>query len=186
MIVTFGRKYILYLIIPFLYFLLFIQDTFGQLHPVADGSSIKFTIHNFGFKTGGKLDAPQGDIVFNPADLTHSSFQVNIKSSSINTDNDSRDEHLKETEYFDVKNYPLIRFVSSSIHTSGGKNSYVVLGTLTIKNISRAITIPFLAEINGNSWVFTGHFTMNRRDFNVGGSSTLSNELTVDIKVLAR
>ena len=55
---------------------------------------------------------PQGDIVFNPDDLAKSLFRVRIKAESINTDNESRDEHLKEETYFDVKNYPMIRFVS--------------------------------------------------------------------------
>jgi polyisoprenoid-binding protein YceI len=169
-----------------LYFLLLVQNAFVQMHPVAKASAIHFTIHNFGFKTGGQLDAPEGNIVFNPDDLVRSSFQVTIKSTSINTGNETRDEHLRETDYFDVKDYPLIRFVSSSIQAKGGKNSFVVSGSLIIKKTSRVVSIPFTVETNGNGWLFTGQFTMNRRDYDVGGSSTISNELTVDIKVLAR
>jgi polyisoprenoid-binding protein YceI len=60
------------------------------------------------------------------------------------------------------------------------------VGKLTIKNKSKEIEIPFTAEKNGNGWLFSGSFNMNRRDFDIGGSSTISNELTVDIKVLAR
>jgi polyisoprenoid-binding protein YceI len=167
-------------------FLLIMQQAFGQLHPVANESAIHFTIHNFGFRTGGKLAAPEGDIVFNPDDLARSSFQVTIKTESINTDNETRDEHLREADYFDVKNYPLIRFVSASIQTTGKKDCYEAAGTLTIKNKSRTISLPFTAEKNGNGWIFTGSVTMNRRDYGVGGASTISNELTVDIKVLAR
>jgi polyisoprenoid-binding protein YceI len=162
------------------------QNAFGQIHPVASESSIHFTIHNFGFKTGGSLAAPSGDILFNPDDLASSSFQVNIKTESINTDNGTRDEHLKEAEYFDVKNHPLIRFASSSIRATGKKDSYEAKGTLTIKNTSREISLPFNAVKSGSGWSFTGSFTMNRKDYGVGGSSTISNELTVDIKVIAR
>ncbi len=166
--------------------LLTIQAAFGQMHPVANESSIRFTIHNFGFRTGGTLAAPEGNIEFNPDELPKSSFQVTIKSESINTDNESRDEHLRETDYFDVKNYPLIRFVSSAIRASRKKDGYEVTGMLTIKNTSREIVVPFTAEKTGNGWVFAGSFTMNRRDYGVGGSSTISNELSVDIKVIAR
>jgi polyisoprenoid-binding protein YceI len=180
------RKYYLSFIALPVYFLVITQNVSGQIHPVANESSIHFSIHNFGFKTGGSLAAPEGDIVFNPDDLAKSSFLVNIKTESINTGNESRDEHLRETEYFDVKNYPLIRFVSSSIRATGKKNGYEATGTLTIKSTSRDIRLPFNAEKNGSGWTFTGSFTMNRRDFNVGGSSTISNELTVDIKVAAR
>jgi polyisoprenoid-binding protein YceI len=160
-------------------------SSFGQMHPVASESGIRFSLKNFGFKTGGTLSAPEGEIGFDPDNLAKSFFRVTITSESINTDNDSRDEHLKEADYFDVKNYPLIRFVSTSIR-SAKKNGYEAVGTLSIKNKNKEIIIPFTAEKNGNGWHFTGSFKMNRRDFDVGGSSTISNELTVDIKVLAR
>jgi len=178
------RKYILP--VWSLCFLLCTQGTFGQMHPVAKESSVRFTIHNFGFKTGGTLAAPEGDIIFKPDDLTRSSFQMTIKSASINTENESRDEHLRNADYFDVNTYPLIRFVSSSIRATGKKDSYIATGTLTIKKTSRVIDIPFTATMKAEGWVFTGQFSMNRRDYDVGGSSTISNALTVDINVLAR
>jgi polyisoprenoid-binding protein YceI len=180
------RKNYLNPTVLFVCFLLNLRQASGQIHPVANQSSIHFTIHNFGFKTGGTLAAPEGDLVFNPNDLGGSSFKMSIKAESINTGNDSRDEHLKEEDYFDVKNHPLIRFVSSSIRSAGGKDNYEAKGTLTIKNTSREISLPFNAVKTGNDWTFAGSFTMNRRDYGVGGSSTISNELTVDIKVVAR
>jgi polyisoprenoid-binding protein YceI len=169
-----------------LYFLFFMHTAFGQIHTVASESSIHFTLHNFGFRTGGSLAAPEGDIIFNPDDLAGSSFQVNIKAESINTDNETRDEHLREADYFDVKNHPLIRFVSSAIRATVKKDSYEAKGTLTIKNTSREISLPFNAVKSGSGWAFTGSFTMNRKDYGVGGSSTISSEVTVDIKVIAR
>jgi polyisoprenoid-binding protein YceI len=166
-------------------FLLLSRTSNGQIHPVAKESSVHFTIRNFGFKVGGTLDAPEGDILFNPDDLSKSFFHVTMKSASVNTDNNSRDEHLKESDYFDVKNFPVIRFVSDNIHPTG-KNGFEAIGTLTIKNKNKEIHLPFTTEKLENGWLFTGGFTMNRRDYDVGGSSTLSNELTVEIKVLAR
>jgi polyisoprenoid-binding protein YceI len=166
-------------------FLLMSRTSNGQIHPVTKESSVHFTIRNFGFKVEGTLDAPEGDILFNPDDLSKSFFHVTMKSASVNTDNNSRDEHLKESDYFDVKNFPVIRFVSDNIRNTG-KNGFEAIGTLTIKNKNKEIHLPFTAEKLENGWLFTGGFTMNRRDYDVGGSSTLSNELTVEIKVLAR
>jgi polyisoprenoid-binding protein YceI len=180
-----GRNHILKALVLFCFLILF-RFAQGQIHPVPAESSVRFTIHNFGFKTGGSLAAPEGEIFFNPEDLAKSSFQVNIRSESINTDNESRDEHLKEEDYFDVKNYPLIRFVSTSIRTSGKTGEFVAVGLLTIKKTSREIELPFTAEKKESGWLFTGSFKMNRRDYGVGGSSTLSNELTADIIVNAR
>lgn len=170
----------------FIFLCLWFHGGFAQYHPVASESTVRFSLKNFGFKTGGSLAAPEGDIDFNPDELNKSSFRVTIQAESINTDNESRDEHLKEESYFDVKNYPLIRFVSSSVKESDKKGSYQTLGTLTVKNKSREITMPFTAEKNGSGWTFSGSFKINRRDFDVGGSSTLSDEVTVDLKVVAR
>jgi len=155
----------------------------GQMHPVTKESGINFSLRNFGFKTGGSLAAPEGDILFTPDDLSKSYFRMTIKSESINTDNNSRDNHLRDEDYFNVKKYPLIRFESTIIRAVNKIGNYEAVGTLTIKDKSKEITLPFKAEKNGNGYLFTGSFKMNRRDFDVGGSSTISNELTVDIKV---
>ncbi len=170
----------------FVFLCLSFQYGFAQYHPVASESSVRFSLKNFGFKTGGSLDGPEGDIIFNPDDLTKSSFRVTIKATTINTGNESRDEHLREETYFDVKNYPQIRFVSTSVTQAGKKGAYQTAGTLTVKNKSKEIAMLFTAEKNGNGWTFSGSFKMNRKDFDVGGSSTLSDEVSVDIKVVAR
>ncbi len=164
----------------------FTSLAFAQLHPVAKESTVQFSLKNFGFKTGGSLGAPEGDIVFDPEDPAKSTFKVSIKTESVNTDNNSRDEHLREADYFDVKNYPYIRFVSQSVKAGSKKGSFTAMGTLTIKNKTKEIELPFTAVKNGSGYLFTGSFKMNRRDFDIGGSSTISNELTVDIKVMAR
>jgi polyisoprenoid-binding protein YceI len=166
--------------------LLMVRPAAAQIHPVAGESAIGFIIKNFGFKVSGSLGAPEGDIVFNPDDPAKSSIHVTIKSEPINTDNESRDAHLKEAEYFDVKNYPLIRFVSDNIRATGKKGEFEAVGTLTIKNKSKEIHLPFKAEKNGAGYVFAGSIKISRRDFDVGGSSTISNDLTVEIKVTAR
>jgi len=166
-------------------FFLMVGTASGQMHPVEKESSIRFVIKNFGFNTNGSLADPTGDISFNPDDLSKSSFNISIKSESINTDNENRDEHLRNEDYFDVKKYPLIRFVSSSLHSTNKKGEYSVTGTLTMKDKSKEITFPFNAVKNGNGYHFTGSFKMNRRDFNIGGASTISNELTVNINVVA-
>ncbi len=167
-------------------FFIIVNSAFAQLHPVAKESGIQFIIKNFGFKTGGTLGAPEGDIIFSPDDPGKSSFRVTVNTESINTDNNSRDEHLRAEDYLDVKDYPQIRFVSSSVRATGKNGEYEATGTLTIKNKTKEIHLPFTAEKNGNGFLFKGSFKMNRRDYDVGGSSTLSNELTVIINVLAQ
>jgi polyisoprenoid-binding protein YceI len=186
MITEFLKKQKWLTIAAIIYLPVVMQPAFSQIHPVANESAVNFTIHNFGFKVTGKLDPPEGDIRFNPDSLSKSFFHITIKSGSINTDNSLRDEHLRGEDYFDVKNHPLITFTSDNIRSTGKKNVYEVSGKLTIKNTTKNIIIPFTANETGSDIIFNGSFKMDRRDFGIGGSNTISNDLTIEIKVLAR
>ncbi|HUB60437.1 MAG TPA: YceI family protein [Puia sp.] len=154
--------------------------------PVDEGSTISFRIKNFGFNTEGSFKGLQGAIFFDPQNTAADSFDVSIDAASVNTDNGMRDDHLRKDSYFDVEKYPRIRFVSTGVTAVDRKGHYKLTGRLTIKATTKEISFPFLAAPAGDDYIFTGSFTINRRDFDVGGASTLSNDLTVSLTVLAR
>jgi polyisoprenoid-binding protein YceI len=159
---------------------------FSQQYKATDeGSTIKFRIKNFGFETGGSFTGLQGTISFDPVDVKRDSVSLSVDANTINTDNSMRDNHLRKEEYFDVQNYPRIRFVSTSV--SVDKNAhFTATGQLTIKNTTKEISIPFTATAKDGGYILTGEFKINRRDFQIGGSSTISNNLTVDFSIFAR
>jgi polyisoprenoid-binding protein YceI len=157
---------------------------FAQLHPVAKESTVQFTIKNFGFNVGGSFSGIQGEIGFNPDDPANARFDVSVDASTINTDNNMRDGHLRGEDYLKVESYPRIRFVSLRIKGTR-KGHYEMTGNLTIRDKTKEISFPFTAEPRGSGYFFTGSFKINRKDFGVGGSSTISDQLTVDLKVLA-
>ena len=70
------------------------------------GSKVHFTIKNFGIKTGGDLSGLKGEIYFFTTDLAACRFNVTVDASTVDTDNGSRDDHLKGSEYFDVEKFP--------------------------------------------------------------------------------
>lgn len=157
----------------------------AQYKPVDQGSTINFTIKNLGFGVEGTFKGLQGDITFDPANLANSAFDVTLDVSTVNTDNSLRDSHLKGDSYFDVKNYPRLYFVSSKV--SEGKNgAFNLTGKLTIKKTTRVISFPFAATTSNEGLVFKGKFTINRRDYDIGGTSTVSNELEVSLNILAK
>lgn len=166
--------------------LLTIGISYAQSYqPVEDKSSVKFTIKNFGVNTGGSFKGPQGSIIFDPADISKSVFDVSVNAETIDTDNDSRDKHLKDEDYFSVKEYPNISFKSDEIQGNARKG-YTVKGKLTLKGITKDVSFPFTAVQQGSDWLFTGELKLNRRDFKVGGSSAvLSDNLVVNLSVLA-
>jgi polyisoprenoid-binding protein YceI len=59
-------------------------------------------------------------------------------------------------------------------------------GKLTIKNVTREISFPFTIVPEAGGYLFTGEFKINRIDFGVGESSSVSDNLTVLLKVMAR
>ena len=174
------KKTIFLLLIPF--FAASIAK--AQYIPLDKGSTLTFKIGNFGFDVNGSFTGFKGTINFDPQNITADSFDVTIDAATVNTDNNLRDEHLKGASYFDVKNYPVIHFVSSRITSSG--NSFTVYGKLTIKGKTKDIGIPFTATPGADEYLFKGSFKINRKDFGVGGTSTISNELEVSLNVLTK
>jgi len=159
-----------------------------QYKPVDEKSEIKFTVKNFGINTSGSLNGLKGAITFNTADLPSSSFNVSADINTVNTGMESRDSHLKKEEYFDAEKFPTISFVSKNI--TKDQNGYIVTGGLTIKGITKTISFPFTVQNTVQSQdegiIFIGSFSINRKDFDIGGSSAvLGNNVDVSLKVVA-
>ena len=160
---------------------------FGQEYkPTDQGSTIAFEIKNFGFNSKGSFSGLEGKITWDPKDASKAGFDVSVSSASVNTDNETRDSHLKKESYFDVEKYPRIRLVSTGVSGPDNTGHYTFIGKLTMKSTTKDISFPFIATPMADDVIFKGDFTINRRDFDVGGGSTLSNNLTVSLTVLAK
>ncbi|MEO7209542.1 MAG: YceI family protein, partial [Chitinophagaceae bacterium] len=60
-------------------------------------------------------------------------------------------------------------------------------GTLTIKGVSKSISFPYTVKKLNDGYMFEGDFSINRKDFGVGGSfTTLSNRVDVQLRVKAK
>jgi polyisoprenoid-binding protein YceI len=158
---------------------------FAQYKPVDQGSSVQFVIGNFGFDVNGSFKGIQGTINFDPQNLSAAHFDVNIDAGTINTDNNLRDSHLRGESYFDVKNHPKIRLESTKIETAK-PNGFVINGKLTIKNTTQSVAFPFTATPTADGYLFKGTFKIKRKDFGVGGTSTISDELEVSLNIIAK
>ena len=164
-----------------------VQPLLAQLYkPTDQGSVIGFEIKNFGFNTKGTFGGLDGTINWNPKDPEKAVFDVSIGAATINTDNDLRDEHLRKDSYFDTEKYPRIRMVSTGISGPDKSGHYTFNGKLTIKGTTRDLEFPFIATPMVDDYIFKGEFSIDRKDFDVGGSSTIANSLKVSLTVLAK
>jgi len=165
-------------------FLFIAIASFGQYKPLTTGSSVKFSLRNLGFEVTGSFSGLIGTINFDPKSLADARFDVNIAAATVNTDNSLRDEHLKGGDFFNVKDYPAIHLQAGKITAKG--SGYQLTGTLTIKGKIKEVTFPFTATPTTDGYAFKGSFKINRKDFDVGGFSTISNEVEITLDVLAK
>jgi polyisoprenoid-binding protein YceI len=179
------KKIKLILVPLFLVVLLsFIIEKNFQYNKIDIGSSvIQFQIiDNLGQVRIGNFAPPEWGIRFGRTDLMNSKFDVTINVRSINTNSQMRDKALLSAHFFDAANYPAISFVSKSIEeTSSG---YDVTGFLTIKNVTKEITIPFNFTENKCHAFIESNFSINRLDYNVGvRNETTANAVKVHCKM---
>lgn len=171
----------------FIVLLLLANIGFGQLYTPSDSQSkVHFVIKNFGAKTGGDFTGLKGSIAFDPKDLNSARFKVSVNAVSVNTNNKTRDKHLRKEEYFDVEKFPLVSFESTKITATSVTGRYFVTGNLTIKDVTKMVRFGFTATPSNNGYAFKGTFEINRRDFGVGGNSiSLADKLTVTLDITA-
>jgi len=84
----------------------------------------------------GKWDAT---INYDPKDVSKTVITATIDATTINTQVDQRDTHLKSADFFDVAKSPTVTFKSTKV--SGGKGKLKVIGDLTIRGITKPVTL---------------------------------------------
>ena len=94
----------------------------------------------------GKFDQFEADLETEGDDFATSQIQVKIATASVNTNNTQRDQHLRNSDFFEIDRHPEILFTSTKIEKVDGEN-YVVSGNLTLKGISKAVNLN--VEYNG-------------------------------------
>ena len=92
-------------------------------------------------KVRGAFNEFEGTTVIDGEDPSKSTVSITMKVDSIDTRNAQRDGHLRTNDFLDIENYPEIRFVSTAIEHEGG-NDFQVTGDLTIKDVTKSVTIP--------------------------------------------
>lgn len=126
-----------------------------------DDYTVKFSTKG----ASGTLKGLKGTIDFDKDDLATVRFDVTVDVNTINTGLGLKNRHAMAEDFLDAERYPTIRFASTDIKPSA--NGFVANGQLTIKDVSKAVTIPFRFEEVGAEAVFRGNFTLNRKDYNL-------------------
>ncbi len=106
------------------------------------------------------------------------SLSIEITVSSIDTRSADRDGHLQSPDFFDAATFPKITFVSTSVKDAG-EDKVVVVGDLTVKDVTKSISIEFeytgtATDPYGNArFGFEGVSVINRKDFGLTWNAAL-------------
>jgi polyisoprenoid-binding protein YceI len=139
-------------------------------------SGITFEIKHIYSTVSGRFTDFRGDVFFDPKRLDNSRFNFTVKVDSIDTHNGKRDNHLRSADFFNASKYSVMRFKSSRVSHAGG-NKYILEGKMTVKDITKAVTVEFIYwgqkanPFKKNQMVagFETRMKINRLDYHVGG-----------------
>jgi len=143
---------------------------------------VSFTIKNAGINVDGTFSDLDADIDFDPENPAQSTFEGRVPIKTIDTGIGMRDRHLLKENYFHQKRFPEMEMRSKSV-TPLGEGELSVLFSIRIKGTEKEVRAPIKYVQNGKKINFSTNFTLNRRDFGVGGGSLLlSDELKVKVE----
>ena len=154
------------------------------------------TRHAMVTKVRGSFEKFEGQAIVDGSSPETSSLSVNIDVASVTTRNVDRDAHLRSADFFDVENYPTWTFKGTDFAVKG--DVVDVTGDLTIKDVTRSITIPLeyqgaAKDPFGNTRVgFEGSTTINRSDFGLTWNAALetggflvSDKVAIEVEISA-
>ena len=159
-------------------------------------SGVAFSIRHFVSNVPGRFKDFEGTIKYDKANPAASSVEFTVKSASIDTANNDRDEHLRSPDFFEAAKHPSWSFTSTKVAAKDA-DTLDVTGNLTIKGVTKEVTLPvdFLGTVatpRGEKAGFETSFTVNRKDYGItwnrlldAGGAVLGDDVKVTITIEA-
>lgn len=137
-------------------------------------TSLIFAVSHLGFSdTYGRFNKISGTVAWDASAPAASKLDVTIDANTIDTNDAKRDEHLKNADFFNVKQFPLITFKSTKVVVDGDKVS--VTGDMTMHGATKPVTLSLTKLKEGATPFkdvrigFRGTTTVKRSDFGMNG-----------------
>jgi polyisoprenoid-binding protein YceI len=121
------------------------------------------------------------DVRFRPPDAAGAGGEliVAIDVASLDTDDSERDEILRGPDLFATERFPAARFEAQRIEADGD-GRYRAVGTLTIREVSKALELPLelrpATDAAGSAGQLVGEVSIDRLDYGVGQGEWTSTE----------
>ena len=160
-------------------------------------TSVEFSAKHLMITTvKGRITDIDGTIESDEKNPQNSSVEAVLKAASLDTRTDQRDQHLRSADFLDVEKFPEIKFRSTRIQ--GDKDSFKLTGDLTIRDVTKPITLEVEFEgRNKDPWGgervgFSAKGKIDRREFGLTwnqaletGGVVVGNEIKISLEVEA-
>ena len=122
----------------------------------------------------GTINISNGSLSVENNNLTAGTITVDMNSINV-TDQTPEDKkpmlvgHLKSDDFFNTEQFPNASFTVTKVAPAAGDSAatHMISGNLTIRDVTKEITIPATVSISGSQVKATSNFAINRADFNV-------------------
>ena len=150
-------------------------------------SYIEFSGEQAGAPFAGRWQRWQAQIQFDAQQLAGGRFVVEIEPASVFSDDDERDNYIRDPDFFDVRNHRLASFTADKFSQSESAN-FIAHGQLTMKNISHPLALRFTIKKQQGSTVLEGQSVIDRLQWNIGmgdwtDTSWIGQEVLVKVRV---
>ena len=162
----------------------------------ATHSEVHFKVKHLVISTvTGTFKKFDGSLETESEDFNEANIQFSLDTTSIDTNQEQRDAHLKSADFFDAENYPKINFQSISFNKISD-HEYELVGNLTVKDVTK--TVKLSAEYGGSATDFYGNLKagfevtgkISRKDFGLtwsgiteAGAIVVGDEIKLNINV---
>jgi polyisoprenoid-binding protein YceI len=119
-------------------------------------------------KHEGKFEKATGYISLAGGKAEGGKLVIEVDMSSVKTDQEKLDGHLKSADFFDVAKYPQAIFTSTAIKAGGEKGAtHTITGDLELHGEKKTLTFPATIKVTPDGATGTAEFSINRKDFKV-------------------
>lgn len=147
-------------------------------------SLLRFQFVQAGATNSGRFGKFAADVRFAADNLAASKIDVTVDIGSLDTGDKDRDDTLKAADLFNVAKFPQARFTTTKISASTGAGLFNAAGKLTIRNVTKNVTLPLTfqtkTEQGKSVGYLTGRVTLKRLEYGVGQGEWKSTEQVND------
>jgi polyisoprenoid-binding protein YceI len=160
---------------------------FNMLRP--EQSRVDFVYKQMNVPMQGHFKHFAGQLRFDPARPLLASASLDIDLASIDTGSSEGDEEVRGKLWFNTPQFPVARFVSTSVKPLGN-NRFEVAGRMSIKGRTHDVSTPATFRQQGANGVFEGRFVLKRADYGIGEGmwadfGTVANEVQIKFRLVA-